>query len=198
MKTLRMLDFEANIKNFAKNLERAGIKNNRQLATFLIEKFSTCRTGWIKIPVHEWENSIDFKKNYKTFYQFRDTLLKNNVIVCQAKREELLSDNPQPSAIFFSVGKKSKRYIDKAIDLKLPERVTVIEEKVENVETELKELRDSKADKIDIKIIVEENAVIKSELAKTNETLEKVLEAFFKLDPPDTAKRRKEIFGIDK
>lgn len=198
MDTLHMIEIEANTKNFAKTLERAGIKNNRQTASFLINIFATASTKWIKIPVQEWEKQIDFKKNYKSFYEFRNALLKNDVVICQATREELLSDKPQSAAIMFSIGSKSKRYIDKAIQLNLPQRVTIVEGNIQALKEE------NKADKIQFEIILKENKEIKNKLSLVEEdnqaTKEELKQISKKVDqfvqiilknfPPDTPLRR--------
>jgi hypothetical protein len=171
---------EKNIRAFAHALDRLEFKNSYKIAHFLIEKFAIQKNpSWARITRKMWEERIKIDNSYNSLYFFRDCLIKNKILICQANREQLLSDDAQPAASMYKIGERSQKYIDRAIAINLPQKVNRIEDKIELLEKENREIKNEMSQ---IKIILTRLAEDKAE-----EILRK--------NPPDTPERRRIVVG---
>jgi hypothetical protein len=147
------------------------LKNSYRLAGLFLQKFA--ETGkpdeWQTITAKDLKEAKIDLSDYQTYYNWRQTMLKKGVLICQATAEEFTEDVANHKCNKFKPTPSILNYIEKLRWLNVPDKL----DKVENNVQEINE-----------------------KLNKTNEALEKVLQAFFKLDPPDTAKRRKELFEL--
>lgn len=149
------------------------IPYNYILAGIFLKKFaeSDKPTDWQKITAEDLKTAgINVAEGYKTYYGWRETMLKKGILICQATDEEIKGDVANHKCNMFKPHTNIMKYINKARDLNLPELVYKHTE--------------------DIEALKEENKEMKEELKSLSRKIEKVAEFVLKALPPDTPVRR--------
>lgn len=185
--------------NFGRTLRNKKVLSPFAMATLLLDKFvygQTSRKEWQHICLQDFiEYKIDLEKS--SFTQTRNDLIKKRILVCQANVEELKGKEAEEKASYFKLGDAVADYVANIKINRIPERMDVIEYKIEALE-------ESKADKAEIQALKEritlseeENKGIKERLTLSEEVIKKLAE---KMDrfiksvledlPPDTPIRR--------
>lgn len=163
---------------FGMYLARQKVKKSHAIARLLLDKFAyshgTNKEKRINVDeLKEREIVGDEKGQYKLYVLWREEMVKKGLIWCQAKKDEKEEKEANHKAGLYCMGQKIEKYIQLAIVERLPDRVSILEEKM-----------DSKA----------ENSRVEALEAKVEELSEKVdgiITFVLKANPPDTPKRRK-------
>ncbi|WP_397599319.1 hypothetical protein [Silvanigrella sp.] len=154
--------------------------NHYILAGLFLQKFTESNnpTDWQKITAEDLKTAgINVAEDYKTYYGWRETMLKKGILICQATDEEIKGDVANHKCNMFKPHTNIMKYIKIGRDLNLPEVV-------------YKHTEDIEALKAENKGIKEENKEIKEELKSLSRKIEKVAEFVLKALPPDTPIRR--------